>query len=102
MRKLWAILVLGLSLAALYAGCSTRVDVGKSAQGVSDAVNASTNPAPAFRVRQEEGKWWLISPVEKKFFSIGVCVVSRGSSKEEFDAENPSYASWEHYGSPQK
>src|SRR5258706_14500260 len=99
MRKLRVIVVLGTLLALLYAGCSKRVDVRN---GVLDRVVASTNPAAAFAVKNEDGKWWLISPEGRRFFSMGVCVVSRGSSKEDFDPENPRYAAWQHYESPRK
>ncbi len=64
MRKLRVIVVLGTLLALLYAGCSKRVDVRN---GVLDRVVASTNPAAAFAVKNEDGKWWPISGVREKF-----------------------------------
>lgn len=53
--------------------------------------------APPFSLRQEGGSWWLVAPDGKRFFSRGVCVVTPGTGREEFDFENPSYAAWQHY-----
>src|SRR5882672_902875 len=94
--------ILALALAVFYGGCFKQVEVGKRTSGGPDRVVESTNSAGAFVVKREEGKWWLVSPSGQNFFSMGVCVVSRGSSKEEFDVENPSYASWQHYETPGK
>src|SRR5688572_14312555 len=102
MRRLWTILVLVVALAVLYVGCSKQVEVEKSDSSVVERVPPSTNPAAGFSVGQEEGKWWLVSPAGWKFFSMGVCVVTRGSSKEQFDPENPSYAAFQHYETPGK
>ncbi len=96
------ILVLSVALLTFAAGCSKQVDVDRSVPPAPERTAPSTNPAPAFTVKKDDGKWWLVSPEGKRFFSMGVCVVSRGSSKEEFDPENPSYASWQHYESPGK
>ncbi|HEV8293216.1 MAG TPA: hypothetical protein VGP94_14875, partial [Tepidisphaeraceae bacterium] len=101
MGRLSAILALVIALATVYAGCSKREPVSQSA-GVSERVTRSTNPAAAFTVKKEQENWWLVSPSGQKFFSMGVCVVSRGSSKEGFDPENPSYAAFQHYESPGK
>jgi hypothetical protein len=102
MQRLWTVLVLIVALAAGYVGCSKQIDAGKDASGVVERVPPSTNPAARFSVRQEEGKWWLVSPSGRKFFSMGVCVVTRGSSKEQFDPENPGYAAFQHYETPAK
>ncbi|HEV8605947.1 MAG TPA: hypothetical protein VGQ99_11300, partial [Tepidisphaeraceae bacterium] len=31
---------------------------------------------------------------------MGVCCIDQGSSKENYDPENPSYAAWQHYANP--
>src|SRR6266850_1820919 len=102
MRKVSGISMLLVALATVNGGCSKQARIEESHSAHSDRVTSSTNPAGAFAVKNEDGKWWLISPEGRRFFSMGVCVVSRGSSKEEFDAENPSYASGQHYESAGK
>lgn len=57
-------------------------------------------PAAPFSVRREDTGWWLVSPEGKKFFSLGVCCVHQGTSREKYDSENPSYAAWQHYNAP--
>ena len=84
-----------LVVLGVYAGCMKRAD------GVLSAPPAS-NPSAAFSLDRKDGKWWLVAPGGQGFFSMGVCVVSQGSSKEEFDPENPSYAAWQHYGNSQQ
>ena len=92
--RVWAVVAL-LLVQGMFAGCLKRADVIERAA-------PSSNQSPGFLVVRQEGKWWLISPARERFFSMGVCVVSRGSSKEEFDAENPSYAAWQHYADSQQ
>src|SRR5205823_2504691 len=100
MRATKKILVSGLALLFVSAGCSKHVDTDPSIPPASNHAAPSTNPAPAFTVKKEDGNWWLISPTGKRFLSLGVCVVTQGSSKEDFDPENPSYAASQHYPSP--
>ena len=40
---------------------------------------------------------WLVSPTGERFFSLGVCVLDQGASKEAFDSGNPSYSRLRHY-----
>jgi hypothetical protein len=54
----------------------------------------SSQAVPSFALRESAGKWQLIDPQGKPFFSRGVCLVTTGASHEEYDAENPSYAFW--------
>jgi hypothetical protein len=54
---------------------------------------------PPFSIQQTESGWWLLSPEGKPFFSLGVCVVTEGTSRSAFDSENPGYAAWQHYPS---
>jgi hypothetical protein len=56
---------------------------------------AATN-AP-FSIQQHEGISWLTKPDGERFFSLGVCVVNQGASREQFSATNPGYAAFQHY-----
>ena len=65
-------------------------------------VRVSAAPAgapvnPPFSIQQHDGISWLVRPDGERFFSLGVCVVGQGSSRQEFDSANPSYAAWQHY-----
>jgi len=62
-----------------------------------DAHSAGSSDRPPFALRQTDSLWWLVSPEGRRFFSRGVCVVTRGLSREAFDPENPGYAAWQHY-----
>ncbi len=64
------------------------------------ATGATRNVGPAFSVRSDGGNWSLVSPEGRKFFSLGVCVLTQGTAREGFDSENPGYAAWQHYASP--
>src|SRR5437762_1955926 len=55
----------------------------------------STN-AP-FSIQQQAETAWLVRPNGERFFSLGVCCVSQGASRNEFDSANPGYAAWQHY-----
>jgi len=52
---------------------------------------------PPFVLQQSNSIWRLASPEGKPFFSVGVCVTTRGATREHFDSENPGYAAWQHY-----
>jgi hypothetical protein len=56
---------------------------------------------PPFRLQKDGDRWWLVGPEARPFFSLGVCVVTRGLAREEFDPENPGYAAWQHYADDQ-
>lgn len=56
--------------------------------------------SPAFAVHHADGRWSLISPEGKPFFSLGLCVFTQGTAREQFDRENPGYAAWLHYPTP--
>ena len=56
---------------------------------------AATN-AP-FSIQQHEGISWLTKPNGERFFSLGVCVVNQGASREQFSSTNPGYAAFQHY-----
>src|SRR5262245_29426980 len=53
-----------------------------------------------FSIAQRDGKAWLLKPDGEKFFSLGVCCVNRGASREEFNTNNRGYAAWQHYSTP--
>ena len=59
------------------------------------AANASGHRP--FSLQQSNSTWRLVSPDNRPFFSVGVCVVTRGASRDKFDTENPGYAAWQHY-----
>src|SRR5579884_2407803 len=56
-------------------------------------------PAPAQRFKpiQDHGVWWLQESAGKKVFSWGVCVVDPGTSWNDYDLNNPSYAGFKYY-----
>src|SRR5262249_7285362 len=69
----WLLILVG-SLSALLAG------------------NREPTPPPQGFVIQEDGnETWLVRPDGERFFSVGVCVVSQGMAREEFDRANPGY-----------
>lgn len=56
---------------------------------------ANTN-AP-FSIHDRHGVLWLTRPDGERFFSLGVCCVNQGFSRERFDPANPGYAAFQHY-----
>ncbi len=60
---------------------------------------AADNPPPPFATRKDESGWWLVGPDGRKFFSLGVCCLHQGVSREAWDPENPSYAAWQNHPS---
>jgi hypothetical protein len=56
---------------------------------------AATNPP--FSIQQRDGISWLAKPNGERFFSLGVCVVNQGESREQFTPTNPGYAAFQHY-----
>jgi hypothetical protein len=75
------------------------------AQAPKPSVNSSGQRAapdqPRISVRQQEVGWWFTSPEGQRFFSLGACCVHQGTARESFDSENPSYAAWQHYATPE-
>jgi hypothetical protein len=61
---------------------------------------AATGPGAPFSLAQRDGRWSFLTPAGEPFFSMGVCVVTPGSSRQVWDPENPSYAWWRHYSTP--
>lgn len=56
-------------------------------------------PAPPFGTVKDESGWWMVAPDGHKFFSVGVCCLHQGTSREASDPENPSYAAWQNHSS---
>jgi hypothetical protein len=50
-----------------------------------------------FSIQQRDGISWLTKPNGEGFFSVGVCVVNQGASRENFNPTNPAYAAFQHY-----
>ena len=50
-----------------------------------------------YSIQQRDGLSWLAKPNGERFFSLGVCVVNQGASREQFSATNPGYAAFQHY-----
>jgi hypothetical protein len=53
--------------------------------------------SPPFSIQQRDGNSWFIKPNGQPFFSLGVCVVNEGVTRERFNATNPGYAAFQHY-----
>src|SRR5262245_30583802 len=45
-----------------------------------------------FSIRRQDGVAWLVRPNGERFFSLGVCVVNMGASREEYTSHNPGYS----------
>ena len=58
---------------------------------------AEAGTCPPFSIQQEGDCSWLAKPSGEKFFSLGVCVVNQGASRERFNPKNPAYAAFQHY-----
>lgn len=57
---------------------------------------AAVTNAP-FCIKERGGVSWLTKPNGEPFFSLGVCVVNQGASREQFTSTNPGYAAFQHY-----
>jgi hypothetical protein len=62
-----------------------------------DAPAPGNEEPPPFTLRETDGRWSLVTPEGQPFFSTGVCLVTQGTPRGEYDPENPSYAAWHHY-----
>ena len=61
--------------------------------------SAASSNTPPFTLSRDGTQWWLRSPDGQPFFAVGVCLVTRGASRESFNPTNPGYAAWQHYPS---
>src|SRR5688572_4890171 len=51
----------------------------------------------AFTIQERNGVQWLVRPDGEYFFSLGVCCVDQGASREKYETQNPAYGGWRHY-----
>src|SRR2546428_12828655 len=59
------------------------------ASGDSPQMRKTLPAGNAFSVQQWDGVDWLVRPNGERFFSLGVCVVTSGVSRNQFDPKNP-------------
>src|SRR5947209_7823361 len=69
------------------------LDIGANTNGFTEDISFN----PRFSIRQQGKTAWLVRPNGERFFSLGVCCVNQGASRQEFDPANPGYAAWQHY-----
>ena len=86
-----------MRLPAVFLLAASGVLVARANAAESSATSAAGSVPLPFTLKQDGPEWWLASPEGRRFFSMGVCLVTRGASKESFDRENPGYGSWQHY-----
>src|SRR5262245_20505012 len=65
---------------------------------LASAFGEEVSPQASFSIQERDKTAWLVRPNGERFFSFGVCCVSQGASRQEFDPVNPGYAAWQHYG----
>lgn len=53
--------------------------------------------AARFTIQQKGEASWLVKPDGERFFSMGVCVVSQGTSRDHFSPANPAYGAFQYY-----
>ena len=63
----------------------------------NESVSPRREVAARFSVAHRGSGWWLVSPTGEAFFSLGVCCITQGLPREEYDPDNPGYAAWRHY-----
>jgi hypothetical protein len=66
---------------------------------LSSLLSSAAGACPPFSIQQQGECSWLAKPSGEKFFSLGVCVVNQGVSRERFNPANPAYAAFLHYES---
>jgi hypothetical protein len=76
-------------LAPLAGGCAAKNSTEASRAG-------------AFSIIERDGLWWLEAPGRRPFFSLGVCCVDQGISREAYDPAKPGYAAWRHHVNPEE
>jgi len=94
-------------LLRVFCACAMSLDFAAAAHSGPDSAASlveSQPPAPTrptrFTLRRDDAGWSLVSPAGQRFFSLGVCVLSQGTSRADYDPAQPSYAAWQHYDSP--
>ena len=89
--------VLAVSLLGYIRAVSADAWPGTEKLSPSGKTTPASATVAAFSIRQQGTGWWLVNPQGQPFFSLGVCCVTLGASREEYDPENPGYAAWQHY-----
>src|SRR5438445_6047624 len=69
------------------------VGIGANTNGFTEDISFN----PRFSIQQVGETAWLVRPNGEQFFSLVVCCVNQGASRQEFDSANPGYAAWQHY-----
>ena len=64
---------------------------------VSGLLRAGADTNAPFSIQQRDGISWLTRPDGQRFFSLGVCCVNQGESREKFKPTNPGYAAFQSY-----
>ena len=77
-------------------GSTIRLALTATCLALSLSCGKAQTAAP-FRVQQQGETSWLVKPDGREFFSMGVCVVDQGVSREHFNPANPAYAAFQHY-----
>lgn len=54
----------------------------------------SSAGSPSFKLTSERGVYSFVRPDGQRFWSMGVCCVNEGLTKEQYQEDNPSYASF--------
>lgn len=67
--------------------------------GVTLALAATLAAPTRYSVVERDGRWWFQAPNGERFLSMGVCVVDRGLTQEQWSDANPGYASYRFYAS---
>lgn len=97
-RNSWVAPFLCLFICAAF---SAHVSTAATKRPSTETAGLVASPAGApFSLRQSNVAWSLVTPEGRPFFSLGVCVLTQGASRQSYDAENPSYAAWRHYAGP--
>lgn len=98
LRQVWTFAALFLGVGLVTSG--TNITGGEASALVLPQNRSGSSPlASRFGLREERGRWWFVAPDQTPFFSIGICSIHPGDSREYFDPENPSYAWWKSYPS---
>jgi hypothetical protein len=93
-----AIACLVISLATT--GCSRDTRAPGAPEGSEAGDPAAGNRVRPYVLARLDGVWWLVDPAGKPFFSLGVCVVNQGITRDQYDPAKPGYAAWRHHASP--
>src|SRR5882724_4713943 len=79
------------------AALTARIILIASCLLVWSARRGEADTAAPFSIQQQGETFSLTKPGGERFFSLGVCVVNQGASRERFNPTNPAYAAFQHY-----